>query len=530
MELILGLFIFYFQTIVVFNHNVAGKSNGEQTQTLSIETNNSNDETHLLYTNRSTDGNFTKDVKDMHIFYALERTQDVPVTNSTSLENTKLVHSKVNKTKKIVFNQIKIPSKVVKDGVTTTSKNDMHKATFESDIIQEEPEGSFNNGQNVDIAMHRSGVGHTEGTEFNVNQTEGLHSKPTAYFNEDENLNNLTHPTEKCQFGNNKEQEILHDSQFDSENSEYQDTFDWRRREDSYNLTEPEQYPYSVLLIIRRGGKYSSTCTGSIITEEWVLTAAHCLRGAEELIVYAGGHSKEEYKKFKKGRPLPPTAQLFLSSSFIIHPRYVGGDFDVGLIKVEGKFNFTRAVNSIQLTTTPWKESYHGYTTCVFTGFGVVQVGEKNKDDAYRKTTRLDIKSPCLCSFKLRMLFGSETASRYLCTKPKLDYGVCPGDSGGGLVCGGKVRGVAMQMIKMGNTKYCDLSILGDMQCGGMNTLSVFQDICPFLPWINEHTNVFNGTKISKKCKYSGSARNNNSYGLLFINIVLSVLINSFLR
>ncbi|XP_054275952.1 uncharacterized protein LOC128995088 isoform X2 [Macrosteles quadrilineatus] len=464
MELILGLFIFYFQTIVVFNQNVAGETNGEQTQTLSTGTNHSNDETYLLNTNRSTDGNFTKDVKDMPIVYALERTH-VPVTNSTSLENTKLVHFKVNKTKKIVFNQIKIPSKVVKDGVTTTSKNDMHEATFESDVIQAEPEGSFNKGQNVDIAMHRSGVGHTEDTEFNVNQTEGLHSKPTAYFNEDENLNNLTHPTEKCQFDSKKEQKILHDSQFNSENSEYIDTFDWRRREDSYNLTEPEQYPYSVLVIVLRGGKVVGPCTGSIITEEWVLTAAHCLVEGDEFMVYAGGHSMEELKKFINGTgPLPPTAQLFLSSSFIIHPRYEGGDFDVGLIKVEGKFNFTRAVSTIQLTASPWKESYHGYTTCVFTGFGVVQMGEKNKDDAYRKTTHLDIKSPCLCSFYLRMLFGSEA------------------------------------------------------------------DICPFLPWINEHTNVFNGTKISKKCKYSGSARTNNSYGLLFMNIVLVVLINSFLR
>ncbi|XP_054275951.1 uncharacterized protein LOC128995088 isoform X1 [Macrosteles quadrilineatus] len=530
MELILGLFIFYFQTIVVFNQNVAGETNGEQTQTLSTGTNHSNDETYLLNTNRSTDGNFTKDVKDMPIVYALERTH-VPVTNSTSLENTKLVHFKVNKTKKIVFNQIKIPSKVVKDGVTTTSKNDMHEATFESDVIQAEPEGSFNKGQNVDIAMHRSGVGHTEDTEFNVNQTEGLHSKPTAYFNEDENLNNLTHPTEKCQFDSKKEQKILHDSQFNSENSEYIDTFDWRRREDSYNLTEPEQYPYSVLVIVLRGGKVVGPCTGSIITEEWVLTAAHCLVEGDEFMVYAGGHSMEELKKFINGTgPLPPTAQLFLSSSFIIHPRYEGGDFDVGLIKVEGKFNFTRAVSTIQLTASPWKESYHGYTTCVFTGFGVVQMGEKNKDDAYRKTTHLDIKSPCLCSFYLRMLFGSEAVSRFLCTKPKLDYGMCPGDSGGGLVCGGKLRGLTKMGVRIDDIKNCDMSTNGRMQCGAMNTLSVFQDICPFLPWINEHTNVFNGTKISKKCKYSGSARTNNSYGLLFMNIVLVVLINSFLR
>ncbi|XP_054266888.1 urokinase-type plasminogen activator-like [Macrosteles quadrilineatus] len=239
----------------------------------------------------------------------------------------------------------------------------------------------------------------------------------------------------------------------------------------------------------------------------------------------------EELKKFVNGSgPRPPTAQLLQSSSFIIHPRYGGEDFDVGLIKVKGKFNFTRAVSSIQLTTTPWMESYHGYTTCVFTGFGTVQIGEENKDDGYRKTTRLEIKSPCLCSFNLRMRFGSETASRYLCTKPKLDYGMCPGDSGGGLLCGGKLRGVTMMGVRIDDMKNCDMSIIAGMQCGGMNSISVFQDICPFLPWINEHTNVFNGTKISKKCKYSGSARTNNSYGLLFINIVLIVLINSFLR
>ncbi|XP_054265092.1 serine protease 1-like [Macrosteles quadrilineatus] len=233
---------------------------------------------------------------------------------------------------------------------------------------------------------------------------------------------------------------------------------DWRK--DSYNLTEPEQYPYSVLLIMLQGGEMECRCTGSIITEEWVLTVAHCLRGVEEIIVYAGGHSLEEYTKFKNGSGLlPPTAQLLRSSSFISHPRFVRGDldFDVGLIKVEGKFNFTRAVSTIQLTTTPWKESYHGYTKCDLTGFGDVLMEEKNKDDKYRKTTRLDIKSPCLCSFRLRMRYGSEAASRFLCTKPKLGYGTCLGDSGGGLVCGGKVRGVSMWMVRIDDTKNCGL-------------------------------------------------------------------------
>lgn len=190
--------------------------------------------------------------------------------------------------------------------------------------------------------------------------------------------------------------------------------FDWRAREDTYEITPPQDYPYAVLIVMYKKAKIIGICSGTIITDIWVLTASHCIEDIDESLVYAGGNSLQEYNEHNlKLRPLPKTAQLRRSAETIMHPLFKEstGDCDVALIRVDGKFLMTKYVNVIRLTTTPWNRSYHTYTTCTLTGFGVVQMGQTRKDDARRKTHHLEMKSPCLCSFRLQIMFGTKVVS-----------------------------------------------------------------------------------------------------------------------
>lgn len=280
--------------------------------------------------------------------------------------------------------------------------------------------------------------------------------------------------------------------------------FKKRAREDGFVKTSPSDNPFSVMILGTVKDKALGICSGSLLTRQWVLTAAHCTISdpkIDAMIVYAGGYSLLELLK----KNLTVGSQIAKTKEFYVYPTYTASsDADIALVKA-GPFNLTSTVNVVGLSPEPW--SYHSYKECKITGFGVVQMNKKSKDDEVRKTHTLFVKKPCLCSFVLKSFIGTKKVGRYICSKPLQDYGLCPGDSGGGLVCDGVVRGVVMMLIYMRDIETCDFSLFppGGAQCGSEDTLTVFQDTCPFVEWINSHVKLFNASQISSNCTYTGS-------------------------
>lgn len=185
------------------------------------------------------------------------------------------------------------------------------------------------------------------------------------------------------------------------------------------------------------------------------------------------------------------------------------------MIRLLYNFSWTETVDVIELSSEPWR--HRGYRDCVMTAFGAVSAGEESADDFTRKTHKLEIKQHCVCAFAFHEFYEDPVASHFFCAKPRQDYGGCGGDSGGGLVCDGKVVAVNMHILEFCDINYCELNRaeiafdenileeVGVVTCAGKNTLTVFQAACPVLPWINAHVKLFSEDEIAE-CAALGSS------------------------
>uniref|UniRef100_A0A336LHA7 CSON013640 protein n=1 Tax=Culicoides sonorensis TaxID=179676 RepID=A0A336LHA7_CULSO len=134
---------------------------------------------------------------------------------------------------------------------------------------------------------------------------------------------------------------------------------------------KPNEFPYQISL-----QKYEQHfCGGSIISETWVVTAAHCKIDGD-IVVVAGDHdlSKETGREQKRNVVL-----------FIVHEGFQGGvsQDDIALVKMHEPLNFDQYVKPINLP------SPHTYPKgrAVASGWGSISRQPGTYPDILQKTS-----------------------------------------------------------------------------------------------------------------------------------------------
>ncbi|KAL7732819.1 hypothetical protein ACLKA6_005954 [Drosophila palustris] len=237
-------------------------------------------------------------------------------------------------------------------------------------------------------------------------------------------------------------------------------------------LADPGQFPYQVgLLLYVNGG--AAWCGGSLISDRWIVTAAHCTDALTTGVdVYLGAWNRAN--KEEKGQQV-----VFVETkNVIVHENWEPTTLrnDISLIKLPIPIELNERIQPVKLPAK--SDNYNTYAgqQAIASGWG------KTSDAATAVTDILEyIEVPVMNNSGCAPWFGGSEiiTDNHICIKTTGGTSTCNGDSGGPLVSAetNELIGATSFGIALG----CERGWPG-----------AFTRITSYLDWIEKHSGVTN--------------------------------------
>ncbi|XP_046456355.1 brachyurin-like [Daphnia pulex] len=178
----------------------------------------------------------------------------------------------------------------------------------------------------------------------------------------------------------------------------------------------PHEFPWQVSVLIDGSG----FCGGSLISPDWVLTAAHCADGAGRFLITLGDHDRTVVE---------PSQVAVSTTTYTVHPGWNSATLadDLALIRLPSPVTLTPEVQPICLA--PATEPDHVGDTLLVSGWGKTADGAlQGISDVLMKVT-----APGITTAECAATYGDIITDNILCIDTTGGKGSCNGDSGGPL-------------------------------------------------------------------------------------------------
>ncbi|KAI8125512.1 Chymotrypsin BI [Lucilia cuprina] len=257
----------------------------------------------------------------------------------------------------------------------------------------------------------------------------------------------------------------------------------WRRKCAKYDIAssvksyitggikaEMNMFPYLVGLLMYQPPRVYQ-CGGTLITERYVLTAAHCLYRTIEARVYLGSYIYAD-------AGTAAAVYNVTARDFIIHERYglQGFNDDIALINLQKPVTLTDKIRLITLAPSYMTQIYLQGEIVTAAGWGRISDNNtKLNVDLYYTDTRVIGYEKCMCYY----LPGLVSRRAHICVDGTGGRGSCDGDSGGPLVFKHKDMDYQVGVTAFGSAGGCEI---------GFPT--VYSRITNYLSWISRKTGL----------------------------------------
>ncbi|KAK7160805.1 hypothetical protein R3I93_008467 [Phoxinus phoxinus] len=227
------------------------------------------------------------------------------------------------------------------------------------------------------------------------------------------------------------------------------------------------EFPWQVSLHIKN---MAHVCGASIISERWLVTAAHCVQ--DDKIKYSQPSTWEAYLGLHTQKDKQTATKRFLKQ-IIPHPSYnpYTYDNDIALMELDSAVTYSDTIRPICLPSGT--DVYNSSDSVIITGWGATREGGSGAIVLQKARVRIINGTTC------DKLMSGQITSRMMCAGV-LTGGVdaCQGDSGGPLAYLSSERMYLAGVVSWGDG------------CARKNKPGIYTNVPKFRGWIKEKTGV----------------------------------------